>query len=126
MSELGRKGLLVWAVLLAVFSPAGARSAARDLKIEVLEKRVQDLSPQGLTLSFILQVANASAEPWFLDSYDYRVLVANREFFRLQRRLEAPLTLGPSGRTLISLPVKITYDYLFQPSPAMRERDRLE
>jgi LEA14-like dessication related protein len=126
MNVRRKRPLLFLALLPALVGAAGARSAARDVRISVVEKRVQDLSPQGLTLSFILQISNASSQPWLLASYDYRVLVANAEFFRLRRELETPLALAPSGKTFISLPVKITYDYLFQPSPAMRERDRLE
>ena len=121
-----RKGVLFLSFILAFLCQADARSAKRDLKITVQEKRVQNLSPQGLTLSFVLRVANSSSEPWLLASYDYRVLVANTEFFRLQRTLDAPLTVTPSGQTLISLPVKFTYDYLFQSFPAGRERDKLE
>jgi len=121
-----RKIVLFLSLLLAVLGAADARSAKRDLKIMVQEKRVQNLGPQGLTLSFVLQVANSSSEPWLLASYDYRVLVANAEFFRLQRTLDAPLAITPSSQTLISLPVKVTYDYLFQSFPAGRERDKLE
>ena len=121
-----RKIVLFLSLLLAVLGAADARSAKRDLKITVQEKRVQNLSPQGLTLSFVLQVANSSSEPWLLASYDYRILVANAEFFRLQRTLDAPLAITPSSQTLISLPVRVTYDYLFQSFPAGRERDKLE
>jgi LEA14-like dessication related protein len=125
-SEPTRKGILFLSFILAVLGAADGRSAKRDLKITVQEKRVHNLSRQSLTLSFILQVANSSSEPWLLASYDYRVLVANAEFFRLQRTLDAPLIIAPSGQTLISLPVKFTYDYLFQSFPAGRERDKLE
>jgi LEA14-like dessication related protein len=124
--ESMRKGILFLSFVLAVWGAVDARSAKRDLKIEVQEKRIQNLSPQSVTLSFVLQVANSSSEPWFLTSYDYRILVANAEFFRLQRTLDTALTVRPAGQTLISLPVKITYDYLFQSFPAGRERDKLE
>jgi hypothetical protein len=126
VNESMRKAVLFLSLLLVVFSVAYSRSAKRDLKITVKEKRVQGLNPQGLTLSFILQIANSSSEPWFMASYDYRVLVMNFEYFRLQRALDSPLIVNPSGTTLIALPVKITYDYLFQSHKSAQDRDKLE
>jgi len=61
-----------------------------------------------------------------MTSYDYRVLVANFEYFRLQHTLDPPLTVDPSGITLISLPVKITYDYLFRSHEPAQGQDKLE
>jgi hypothetical protein len=126
VNESVKKVVFFLCLLLAVFGAAYYRSAKRDLKITVKEKRVQGLNEQGLTLSFILQIANSSPEPWFMASYDYRVLVMDFEYFRLQRALDPPLVVGPSGTTLISLPVKITYDYLFQSHQSAGDRDKLE
>lgn len=113
-------------VLILLLPAAEGRSLKKDLKITLREKRVLHLSPEGLTLNFLLEVANASAEPCRLTRYDYRVMVENAEFFRLDRTLDAPVNIAPSGRTLIALPVKFTYAYIQPLVPGFTERIKID
>ena len=114
------------AALSLLIPAAQGRSLKKDLKISLQEKRVQGMSAEGLTLGFVLEVANSSPDPCRLAGYDYRVLVENAEFFRLDRTLEAPLDIAPSGRTLVSLPVKLTYAYLFDTNPGLINKEKLD
>ncbi len=116
---------LFLAVSALLIPSVEARSLKKDLAVSLREKQVQNMSPEGLTLSFILEVANASAEPCLLTGYDYRVIVENAEFFRLNRALEDPLEIAPSGRTLIALPVKFTYEYVRQLLPGLDDREKV-
>ncbi|MBN2199949.1 MAG: LEA type 2 family protein [Candidatus Aminicenantes bacterium] len=111
-------------ILFFLVPPAEARSLKKDLKISLRERRVMDLSPEGLTLAFILEVANASSEPCWLTGYDYRVIAETSEYFRLNKTLDPPLGVAPSGRTLIALPVKFTYLYVGRTVSGLLEREK--
>jgi len=123
MKLVFRKTALLGVLCLLVATAEG-RSLKRDLKISLREKRVQELSREGLTLGFILEVANASSQPCRLTGYDYRVIAETSEYFRLNRTLDAPLDIAPSGRTLIALPVKFTYAYVRRIVPELDSREK--
>lgn len=125
-----RDGCVRTLVLLGALSllvpGVGARSLKREIKVTLREKRVQDMSPEGLTIGFILEVANASSEPCLLAGYDYRVMVEKSEYFRLEKTLDSPLDIAPSGRTLIALPVKFTYDFVRPLVPGLSDLEKFD
>ena len=112
------------AALAVAALPAGAGSLKQDLTISNYDKEVRDLSAQGLTLIFQIRIGNASAQPCDLTRYDYRVVINQAEYLRLDVPLDPPIRIAPSGETLLSLPLKITYRNLFQAIPALESEDK--
>jgi LEA14-like dessication related protein len=94
-----------------------------DLEITLGEQRVVDLTLDGLSLMFYLNVSNLSAAPQFLVRYDYQAIIEGMEYIGLQTELDEPIRLEPKSVTSISLPVKITYAYLFDTVPAAKAKD---
>jgi LEA14-like dessication related protein len=113
-----RTGTALAAVLAAVALGLGAGSpgaAARDdITLILKDKVIKNLSSAGLTLAFHVEVANPAPAPRDLVRYRYRVRIDQKEYINTTTTLSAPLTVPAEGRTLIALPVKITYDLLRQ------------
>jgi hypothetical protein len=85
-----------------------------DIRISLEEKQIQDLSSEGLTLAFYLNLENSSNKTYYLSGYAYRFVVNEREYLRLQVPLEGGPRIDPRKKTMISLPVRITYDLLYR------------
>ena len=117
------------AILLMSFCAVAASVAAQaqnsEFDISVREKKITDLSPDGLSLVFYLDIANKTPIPQFLAKYDYRVVINETEFLpSLQVPLDEPLRIEPKSGLFIALPVKITFAFLFQAMPDVRSKDR--
>jgi hypothetical protein len=97
---------LVW--LLAFSLPL----AAREVSVVLKEKRIRDLRGTGLVLVFHLEVANAAAEPVDLVRTRYRVAIGAKEYLNMDVALDSPLRITGGDRTMIGLPVRITYALL--------------
>jgi LEA14-like dessication related protein len=109
------KKIPVFLVMLGLMTGAAWAFALKDdITITLEEKRIQDLSPEGATLVFYVNINNSSAKKYSLSAYRYRFMVKEQEFIRLQTPLDTGLRITPKGKTLISLPVKITYRLLHQ------------
>lgn len=118
------KRVCVFIVLLGV----GAGSllclaVEKDIAISLEEKQIQDLSPKGLTQVFYVNLTNSSSKDYYLSSYNYRFVVNQKEYFRLNTPLESELRVEAAKKTLLALPVKITYELLFQ---TIDELDKLD
>jgi len=85
-----------------------------DIKIELTEKRYEQLSPAGLQLVFYINIVNSSSKTYRLSGYNYRFVVNEIEYFRLPGELGGGLRIDPNKTTVIKLPVQITYQRLFQ------------
>jgi LEA14-like dessication related protein len=121
------KALAAVLALLAVGAVSSAfpsNPQKYDVELSLKEKKVSDLSSQGLTLAFHVDMANTLTAPLALVRYDYRVMIDEAEFLDLQMELDEPLRIEPRSRLLIALPVKITYEYLFRTAPAVQQRDQ--
>jgi len=111
---------------VAVVLPSLGRPAPvqkTDLEVTLGEQRVVDLTLDGLSVMFYLNVSNLSAAPQFLVRYDYQAIIEGMEYIGLQTELDEPIRLEPKSVTSISLPVKITYAYLFDTVPAAKAKD---
>ena len=114
----------VW--LLAVLLISSARfiypaSLDNDLKIELKERRIKDLTLEGLTLVFYVNISNSSSKAYYLSSYDYRFLVNHQDYIQLQTRLDEGLKIEAKNETLLAFPVKITYEHLFRIIPEIKD-----
>jgi len=122
LSKAPRNVIIVCLILCAMGSPKVYGSAKKDLSITLKEQKALGLTSSGLVLSFHLNVANSSPSPYFLTRYFYRVLINQREYLNLETALDQPLVIEGGGATLISIPVKITYELLFQAIPGVDEK----
>ncbi len=93
-----------------------------DINISLKEKQVQELSQDGLTLAFYLDITNSSSKTYYLSGYSYRFIVDQKEYIRLKAPLEQGLKIDALSSTLIALPVKITYDFLFNAISGLRQK----
>ena len=101
-------------------------SPEKDLKVSLEERQVQDLSPAGLTLVFYVKILNSSDSEYFLSGYDYRFVVDQTEYIKLAVPLEEGIRIPSSDQTLLSFPLKITYEHLFEAMPGIAERDKVQ
>jgi len=110
-------------VLLFVIVTGVHATVKKDLKLSLRDKQIQNLSTSGLSLVFYVDITNLSSREYFLSGYNYRFVVQDNEFFRLQVPLGQEIAIQPNEKTLISLPVKITYDLLFEEIAQTKEED---
>ena len=97
-----------------------------DVKIYPEEKRVENLSEQGLDLVFYIRLDNISSRDYMLTGYSFRFVVQEREYIRLpERPLEGGLSLTRGSSKMIRLPVRITYENLFRSNPEIRTRSSI-
>jgi LEA14-like dessication related protein len=90
-----------------------ARALARkNIEVSLKEARISELSSQGLTLSFLTLVENNSSRKYALVSYQYLVLINEKEYFRQEVSLTEPIDIPAEDHTVINFPVRINYQYL--------------
>jgi len=87
-----KKIFLLLAVILAFVAVGPSGYSQQELTISLKEKQIKDFSLSGLSLVFYVNITNASSFPYYLYSYDYRLLVDQKEYFHLS---------VPLGKSLI-------------------------
>jgi LEA14-like dessication related protein len=105
------------------FSPPG-QAVSSEIQVELREKRIPDLTQEGLSIKFYVGLANTLAVPQSLVRYRYRAYVDETEYLALEVPLEEPIPVAAKGRTSIVLPFRITYANLFTAIPGLRSKDR--
>ncbi|HAR36499.1 MAG TPA: hypothetical protein DCR87_06315 [Acidobacteria bacterium] len=86
--------------------------ARKNIELSLKETRIGELSASGLTLSFYLLLENNSSRNYGLVSYQYQVLINDREYFRQPVSLDQPIGLPAGRQALVNFPVRINYQYL--------------
>jgi len=115
---------LAAALGLAAAAPLRAASQQKsDVEITVVEKRIVDPTPRGLTLMFVLNVKNLLTLPLMLSRYEYRAAIDGTEYLDLQVALDAPIRVEGREEARIGLPVKITYEFLYAVAAGLRDKD---
>lgn len=114
-------GLLIMFIVVLVDNV----EASKDLEITLAERQVSELSPDGLILTYYLKINNSSNKNYQLIEYSYRFVVEQTEFFQLSSALDEGIKLEPGESTYISLPVKITYQHLFEIIPGVDRMDKV-
>ena len=107
---------------LAILAPPAACAPKEDITVALKDKVIRDLSSQGLTLAFQFAITNRSNSGRDLVRYHYRVTVNDREYLNLTLGLDAPVAVELGKEILLALPVKITYDLLFQVAGNIKDR----
>jgi len=114
-------------IFLLALSMVALASAPQkhDVEVAVREKRILDPTLRGLTLTFYLTLKNTTSSPRFLAKYDYRFIVEQSEYLKLQTSLADPIRIEPKGETVVALPVKITYEFLYREVLVAPDKDQL-
>lgn len=112
--------VLILAMLLMATVHLSYPNVNRDLKMELKEKMIRDFGFDGLTLVFYVNIANSSSKTYYLSGYEYRFIVAQKDYLQLQTNLEEGLKIEARDETLVAFPIKITYKNLFLTIPEMR------
>ncbi len=116
------RALLGAAFALLILAPSAPALSRKDLTVTLKEKRIRDLSSRGLTLAFHASIRNSSAAPVFLSRYDYRVTINQKEYLRLPVVLDDPIAVGAGEEAVVALPLKVTYELLFQAIGPIEEK----
>jgi len=114
-----RKICLLLTTVVVLMSGTLFPALKDDIKITLEEKHVRELSQNGLILDFYISVTNSSSKTYYLTGYQYRFMVEQKEYIRLQTPMGEDLRIDPRGRTPIRLPVKITYRLLLNNIPEL-------
>ena len=123
MRAMRKKVSFFVTLLLLLPSFILSRDLKKDLKISLEEKQIQKLSTAGVSLVFYVNITNSSSKIYYLSSYNYRFVVNQMEYLRLKIPLGTGIKIDASKNTLISIPVKITYELLFQNVPEVKDVD---
>lgn len=99
-------------------------SLTKDLKISLEEKQIQDLSISGFSLVFYIKITNTSRSIYYFSGYDYRFVVNQKEYIRVDTPMSNGIRIEPSSDTLLSFPLKITYSLLFQEVEGIEKEDK--
>jgi LEA14-like dessication related protein len=99
--------------------------AKDEIEITVREKKVENLSRDGLTLVFYLNLTNPLDSGQRLTRYDYRLVIEQTEYLKLETTLDEPIEVEAKQSVVVALPVKITYELLLQAVPGVPGKDKL-
>lgn len=104
--------ILAGALCLQLVGDVGARPARKNIELSLDRVRLAELSGSGLTLSFQVRMENNSSRNYALVSYQYQVLINEKEYFRQPVSLDQPINLPAGSQALVNFPVKINYQYV--------------
>ncbi|MDI6844852.1 MAG: LEA type 2 family protein [Candidatus Saccharicenans sp.] len=104
--------LIAAAVFFFCLSSAETAAARKNIEFSLKETRISGIEKSGLTLSFLVELTNNSSRHYGLVSYDYTVLINDKEYFRHSVSLDIQIELPAGQKTVISFPVRINYNYL--------------
>jgi LEA14-like dessication related protein len=107
-------GLAGMAFVLVLLAGTAQPAVKKNIEVTLQEKQVRDMTSSGLLLNFYVRIANMSGSRYFLTKYNCRVVIEQTEYLQMETALDQPISVEPKGETLIALPLKITYDLLFQ------------
>ncbi|MGD0783742.1 MAG: LEA type 2 family protein [Candidatus Aminicenantales bacterium] len=114
----------VLALLLAAAAAAAGQKA--DLEVSLREKHADAPTLQGVTLVFVLDIRNNTGAVESLSRYDYRLVVGQTEYIKLETNMDEPIAVPAKGGTSIALPVKFTYEYLYASVAEAAGKDRVD
>ena len=113
--------LPIFLMLVVCLSFAGPQD--KDLSISLEVKQVENLTTTSLRYVFYLNIKNVSSRSYYLTRYRYRFVVDEMEYLQLNTALSGGMEIRPSETTMVAIPVKITYEHLFQTIEGISEKD---
>ena len=122
-SVMKKKYICLPTLLMMVVCFGFAGPLDNDLLITLEVKQVENLSTTSLNYVFYLNIKNISSKSYYLTRYRYRFVVNEEEYLQLNTAPSAGMELRPSVTTMVKIPVKITYENLFQAIEGVSEMD---
>ncbi len=110
-------------LLMMVVCFGFAGSLDDDLSISLEVKQVENLTTTSLNYVFYLNIKNISSKSYYLTRYRYRFVVNEKEYLQINTASSEGIELRPSVTTMVAIPVKITYENLFQAIEGVSEMD---
>lgn len=104
--------IMVAALTILAASELPGYLARKNIELSLDRVRLGELSGSGLTLSFQVRMENNSSRNYALVSYQYQVLINEKEYFRQPVSLDQPINLPAGSQALVNFPVKINYQYV--------------
>jgi len=121
--EMIKRMTIAMMIMLAFFSFSPAGQLDKDLILSLEARQVENLTEESCNFVIYINIANGSPKSYFLTRYRYRFIVEESEYLQMNRILSEGLEVSPSGKTMISIPVKITYENLFNAIEKTRNLD---
>lgn len=121
MSRPMRRPVLLGLLFGLAWAAAGRQ--IYDVEIVVGGKRIAEPSVNGYTIAFHLGLRSLSDRTLELVRVDYRMVVEDVEYLRLESEVDPAVGLEAGGRTTIALPVRLSAEYLFPAVPGLRDKD---
>lgn len=84
----------------------------KNIELSLDRVRLGEISGAGLILSFYVRMENNSSRNYALVSYQYQVLINEKEYFRQPVSLDQPINLPAGSQAMVNFPVKINYQYV--------------
>lgn len=122
-SVMKKKYICLPTLLMMVVCFGFAGPLDNDLLITLEVKQVENLSTTSLNYVFYLNIKNISSKSYYLTRYRYRFVVNEEEYLQLNTAPSVGMELRPSVTTMVKIPVKITYENLFQAIEGVSEMD---
>ena len=122
---MASKRIILYLAMILTILCSEAFPAKDEIEITVREKKVESLSTAGLSLVFYLNVVNPSDSGQWLARYDYRLVVEQTEYLKLETVLDSPIKVEAEGSVVVALPIKISYEFLLRAVPGVSGRDKL-
>lgn len=104
--------VLILALGLNGFAVSGPLD--KDLTLSLETRQVEELTPESCKFVVYINIENTSSKTYYLTRYRYRFIAEEKEYLQLNRVLPDGLEVSPGQKTMIAIPVKITYEHLFQ------------
>jgi hypothetical protein len=108
-----RQRILPSVLILLLAVAAAAAGQKPEIEVVLREKRADAPTLQGVTLVFVLDIRKSGPAAESLARYDYRLVVGQTEYIKLETALDSPIVVPARGEAAIALPVKFTYEYLY-------------
>jgi len=119
-----RRNILSFLTILLIACTWSSATLKDDIKVTLVEKQIQNLQSDGLTLALYLKIENFSSRPSYFSGYSYRFVVQEKDFIVYPlATLADGIKIDSKSSTTISLPLKITYSYLFKEVPGTSDMD---
>lgn len=120
----GKRHWPVFVSVLALLSLTTNGPLDKDLILSLETRQVEDLSTESCKFVIYINIANVSSKRYFLNRYRYRFIVEEKEYLQLNRTLPERVEVSPAAKTMIAIPVKITYKHLFETVEKTRNLDQ--
>lgn len=112
-----KQPIALFLILIAALTSRGVADLPgypprKNIELTLVQFRLTELSGSGLTLLFLVRMENNTSRNYSLVSYQYQVLINEKEYFRQPVSLDQPIDLQAGREVLVNFPVRFNYQYV--------------